>query len=318
MLSGLVLAFALAALAAGSGPPILEGETHARLSVTVDPDESGTILVPSPFAIVPGSDRVVVHVPESGGIFLLEGERILHHFPLPDVAELHDIAAAETFFVAGRRFPSGLVTVELRAFDLREGRPLASVESRNPQLRVDLEAEELWRVVIRGSRAGVFHPATGATVPLWDRETGPVPSADQVAGATAGLDWDAETKWVPAPDGSVSRSTRGRSVEVVAPGRGEFLDAVSDRAVLLLQPAETVRADADGELLLSHELGVRLVEEGGVEKDFRLRSMSDDVRATRLVVRGRPIRVHDGRIYWIFLGTDYMEIRTVPVSAIGG
>ena len=318
MLSSLVSAFLLAGLAAGPGPPILEGETHARLSVTVDPDKSGTILVPSPFAIVPGSNRVVLHVPESGGIFLIEKERILHHFPLPDVAELDDIAAAETFFVAGRRFPSDLVAVELRAFDLLEGRPLASVESRNPQLRVDLEAEELWRVVIRGTRAGVFHPATGATVPLWDRETGPVPSADQIAGATAGLDWDADTKWIPAPDGSVSRSTRGRTVEIVAPGRGDFLDAISDRAVLLAQPAETVRADADGELLLSHELGVRVVEEGGVERDFRLRSMSADVRATRLVVRGRTVRVHDGTVYWIFLGTDYMEIRAVPISAIGG
>jgi hypothetical protein len=210
------------------------------------------------------------------------------------------------------------VTVELRVFDLLDGRALASVESRNPQLHVDLEAEDLWRVVIVGSRAAVFHPATGATVPLWDRGAGPVPSADQVAGATAGLDFDADTKWIPHPDGTVSRSTRGRTVEIVAPGRGEFLDAVSDRAVLLAQPAETVRADADGEMLLSRELGVRLVEEGGLERDFRLRAIAEHVRATRLVVRGRPIRVHEGRIYWIFLGQDYMEIRTAPVSAIGG
>jgi hypothetical protein len=317
MLRGLLLPLALAGPATGGEPP-LEGTTHARLAVTVDPDATGSIRVPSPFAIVPGSGRVVVHVPESDGIFLLEGERILHHYPLRDVTELHDMAAAETFFVAGRVIPSGVVTVEIRVFDLLTGRPLASVESRNPGLHVEPEAEWLWRTVIFGMRAGVFHPGSGACYPLWDRATGAVPSAGQVAGATAGLDFGPDTKWIPAPDGSVSRSTRGRTVEVVAAGRGEFLDAVSDRAVLLAPPADVVRADADGEDLLARELGVRLVEEGGAEKDFRLRAMSEDVRARRLVVRGRPIRVQEGRIYWIFLGPDYVEIRTAPASAIGG
>jgi hypothetical protein len=228
------------------------------------------------------------------------------------------MTAAETFFVAGRHMPSGIVTVEIRVFDLLAGRALATVESRNPRLRVDLEAEELWRTVIVGSRAGVFHPETGATYPLWDRATGPVPSTEQLEGATAGLEFGADTRWIPAADGSVSRSTRGRTVEVVPAGRGEFLDAVSDHAVLLAQPVSTVRADADGEALLSREIGVRLVGEGGVEKDFQLRAMSKSVHAHRLVVSGRPIRVHEGRIYWIYLGPDYMEIRTVPVSAIGG
>jgi len=297
----------------------IEGSVHARVSVTVDPDDRGTILVPSPFAIVPGTDRVVVHVPESGGIFLLQGERILHHFPLPaDLSELDDMATAESTFVAGRHLAEGLVTVRLGVFDPWTGRSIASIASNNPHLRVDAEREDLWRAVIEGDLVGVFHPDAGASYPLWSRETGPVASAEQLAGARAGIGFEGETKWIPHPDGSVSRQTRGRTVEFVGPGRGEFVDAVSDHAVLLAPPEETVRADADGDFLLSRELRGRLVDEEGTETDFRLRSASPDVRARRLVIRGRPFRAREGRIYWIFVGPDYLEIRKVAVSAIGG
>ncbi len=290
---------------------------HARLSVTVDPDDSGTILVPSPFTPVPGSDRIVVHVPESGGIFLLEGERILHHYPL-DEGELHDISATETLFVAGRRISSGRMTVDLRVFDLRSGQSVATVRSKNPYLRVDLAQEEHWRVVVGDTRIGVFHPEAGASYPLWDSETGFVASPDQLAGAKAGIGFVGETKWIPTVGGGVSRHQRGRAVEFATPEQGDFIDGVSDRAILLRQPQATVRADADGDLLLSRDLPVRILDEEGVARDFRLRSMDADVRARRLVIQGRPVRVDDGSIYWIYLGVDYLEIRTVPVSEIEG
>jgi hypothetical protein len=100
---------------------------------------------------------------------------------------------------------------------------------------------------------------------------------------------------------------------VTGPRDGEFLDAVSDSSILLLQPAATVRADADGEELLPHEIGVRVVELSGARRDVQLRSASQHVKAKRLVIRGRPVRVVEGRLYWIFLGSDYLEIRTAPI-----
>lgn len=290
---------------------------HVRLSVTVDPDPRGTILVPSPFAIVPGGDRVVLNVPESGGIFLLERERILHHFPLPDEPSWHDMVAAETFFVVGRHLPSGRMTVDLRVFDLRTGTPITTIASRNPYLRVEPPYEELWRVVIGGSRVGVYHPAAGASYPLWDKGSGPVSSSDQLAGASAGIGFSDETQWIPTAGGGVERRQRGRTAEFADADHGDFVDAVSDRAVLLAPPQATVRADADGDLLLSRDLPVRLLDEDGHRTDFRLRSMDEDVRARRLVIQGRPIRVRGGTIYWIYLGVDYLEIRSAPLSAIG-
>jgi hypothetical protein len=309
-------------LLAGSAPAadsVVSGDVYARVSVTVEPDESGTILVPSPFAIVPESNRVVIHVPESGGIFLLEGERILHHYPLVHgVGLLHDMAADVGLFVAGRHGVEGLATVDLWVFDLRTGEAVATIQSKNPHLRVELGTEALWRTLIEDTRVGIFHPGAGASFPLWERETGTVLSAEQMAGASGGIGLAGERKWVPDAGGTVSVWSRGRTVKFVAADRGEFLDAVGYRAVLLSQPAPTVRADADGDFLLSHELGVRLVDGDGVETDFRLQSMSPDVRASRLVIQGRPVRVHGDRIYWIYLGRDFLEIRTVPVSEIPG
>jgi hypothetical protein len=309
----------LPSLAAADDTTPIHGETFARVSVTVDPDGSGTILVPSPFAVVPETGRVAINVPEAEGILLLEKERILHHFPLPSGSTpVHDLAAAGRLLVAGRHAGEGLSTVDLQIFDLRTGLSIASVQSNNPHLRVDPGAGEQWRVVIDGTRVGVFHPPTAASYPLWIREEGVLPGPVQMARASAGIGFGSGAAWTPEPDGSVSARTRGATVTFADPGLGEFLDPVLDRAVLLGQPVATVRADADGETLLPHEIGVRLVDVAGKRTDFRLQTMAADVKARRLVIQGRPVRVVGDRIYWMYLGRDYLEIRTVPASEIPG
>jgi hypothetical protein len=311
-----VLGFVVLAHADERARPI-EGEPFARVSVTVDPDESGTIEVPSPFTIVPGTKRVAIHVPEAEGIFLLEGERILHHYPRED-AVMHDLEATERMIVAGQRSDGGAVNVILDVFDLETGEKIDHVQSANPYLRIEGEGSDLWRVVVAGNRVGVYQPGAGASYPLWDRDTGYVASSEQIARASAGIGFGGETAWIPHPDGSISRKHRGQTRFVTDVHGGEFIDPVSDRAILLLQPAESVRSDADGDFLLPRELGVRIVDDDGSKHDFQLVSLSSRVRASRLVIQGRPVRVYAGRVYWIYLGIDFLEIRSTPIGGPGG
>lgn len=313
-------------LLAANGPAApsepVEGRTEARVSVTVDPDDSGTILVPSPFTVVPGSGRIALHVPESDGIFLLQGEVILHHFPLSDrLAELNDLDATADLLVAGRCPLSGRTTAELALFDLGTGRTVDLVSSANPNLRVDFESVDLWRVVVEGDRAGVYHPGAEATYPLWERGGARVIGADQMGQAVAGIGLGAGPRMIPHADGSVSVRERATTRPLASPGEGEFLDPAPGGGVLFLQPAATVRSDADGDFLLPHELAVRLLDAAGNRTDFLLSSVGRDVDARRLVFHGRPVRVRGDRVYWIFLGADFLEIRSAELrelAASGG
>jgi hypothetical protein len=291
--------------------PLLEGRMLARIAVTVDPDERGTILVPSPFTVIPGTNRVALYVPESGGIFVLEDERILHHFPLaPGVDEIQDLCAAGQLLVAGFPSEGGRFTAELLPFDLATGRPLPPVSSANPHLRVDLETRDLWRVVTDGDLAGVYSPAEGATFPLWSRRDGLIPSSDQVVRAVSGIGFGEGPRAVALAGGTVQLRDRAKTTALAGPEDGDFLDAALDgTAALLLRPAATVRADADGDVLLPHELAVRVVRADGTRTDLRLASIDDNVMASRLVIRGRPVRAAGHRLHWLFLGADFLEIR---------
>jgi hypothetical protein len=252
----------------------------------------------------------------SDGILLLESERILHHFPYQSTSHaIHDLESTATLLVAGARL-EGRATVGLDVYDLETGRALERVTSANPHLRFHGEGEDLWRVLISGDEVGVYHPPTAASYPLWERPRGILPSPDQMSRAQGGLGFGREITWVPHQDGSISRKERGRTARVTDSFGGDFVDVVSDTTILLLQPAETVRSDANGEVLLSSDLAVRLVEASGTHRDFRLRSLSPDVTATRLVIHGRSVRVRNGRLYWIYLGYDYLEIRTASVPAL--
>ena len=317
----LVAATALLVAALPSRPvaaaDVVEGEVFAYLSVTVDPDESGTILVPSPFTVIPGVPRAAIHVPEADGILVLRGDRILHHFPAgralppPD-----DLEAREDLLVAGVLPPAGRAAAELRIYDLTRGLAIAPVRTHNPHLFVDPQIASLWRVVVGSETVGVYHPDAGASYPLWSRDKGLIASSKQVARASAGIGFGGRTKMVPLADGSVS-VRRGTSVaEFAGPDAGDFVDAAPDGAALFLQPATTVRSDADGDLLLPHEHSMRLIEAGGRRTDFRLLALDDDVEATRLVIRGRPVRVRGDRVYWIFVGIDFLEIRTAELRKI--
>jgi len=298
-------------------PATVEGRREARLSVTVDPDSTGTILVPSPFTVVPGSGRIALHVPESDGIFLLRGETILHHFPLGDrFTELDDLEASEDLLVAGRCPPSGRTTVDLAVFDLHTGKAVDVISSANPNLRVDFESADLWRVVVEGDRVGVYQPVAEATYPLWERGGTQVIGADQMGQAATGIGFADGEKLIPRVDGSVSVRERATTRTLAPAGEGEFLDPVPGGGALFLQPAVAVRADADGDFLLPHELAVRLLGPDGKRTDFLLSSVDRDVSARRLVFQGRPVCVRGERVYWIFLGADYLEIRSADLSEL--
>lgn len=310
------LTAALAPPAARAGE-VLRGETFARLSVTVDPDETGTIVVPSPFTVIPGSRRVAVYVPESDGIFLLEGERIVHHFPAaPGEEPPDDLDATGDLLVAGRRSDDPYVTAELRIYDLRTGSKVTSFRSRNPNLRVPPEAAGLWRVVVGPEIAGVYHPDVGASFPLWTRAGGPVASSAQIEGASTGIGFGGRTKVVPFADGSVSVRHGTRTESFAGPDEGDYVDAVPGGGMLFLQPAVAVPSDSDGDVLLPPEQPMRLLDADGRRTDFRLRALDKGVKAARLVIRGRAVRVRGSRVYWIFLGTDFLEIRSAELSEI--
>jgi hypothetical protein len=295
----------------------IEGEMFARISVTVDPDKSGTIQVPSPFAVLPGGKRLAIYVPESGGVFVLEREDILHHFPYAaEDSRIDDLAAAGDLLVIGQRGTGERITATLGICDLKQGRLLDIVRSANPHLRVEGLGEDLWRLAVTERRVGVYHPPTGATYPLWDAEKGLLDGSEQMAAARAGLGLEGDVAWIPSPDGTLARKERGQTETVSDADVGDFLDVVSDELVLLLQPEIMVRSDAGWDFLLPHELAMRLLHKDGSMNDFTLESMSRDVAASRLVIHGRPVCAHEGRLYWIFLGSDYLEVRSAPVPGL--
>jgi hypothetical protein len=288
----------------------------ARISVTVDPDDSGTIQVPSPFAVLPGGKRVAIHAPESGGVFVLEREDILHHFPYATGGSgIDDLAAADGLLAIGQRGRGGHVTATVGICDLHQGRLLEVVRSANPHLRVEGLGEDLWRVVVTDRRVGVYQPHAGATYTLWDAETGVLEGNEQMASARAGLGLRGDVAWIPSVDGTLERKERGRTERLTHADVGDFLDVVSDDVVLLLQPEIMVRSDAGWDFLLPEELAMRLLDKGGATKDFTLESRTRDVAASRLVIHGRPVCAFGGRLYWIFLGVDFLEIRSAPVPA---
>lgn len=304
-------------LGAGARAKPLRGVTVARISVTVDPDERGTIQVPSPFTVLPGSDRIAIHVPEADGIFVLEGERILHHLPRPPGApEPQDLEAAAGLLAAGAPQVTERITADLALYDLAGGLLLDRVSSANPFLRVDFEMSDLWRVVVEDGTVGVYHPGAGATYPLWTRAGRLVPSSDQMTRASAGIGFGGEVKLAPLADGTVHLHRRAQETTFATADDGEFLDPAPGGSALFLQPAAAVRADSDGDLLLPHEIDVRRLTAAGERADFSLDSIDHGVRAKRLVIHGRPVRVRGDRVYWIFLGADFLEIRAANLREI--
>ena len=295
----------------------IRGDVVARLSVTVTPDESGTLEVPSPFAVAPDGRRVAIHVPESGGIFILEGRRILRHLPLPAGAgSLQDLHITESYLVVGRRPAEGRTTCELDLFDLATGELAQRVHSANPNLRCTGAGADLWRIVSGEGRVGVYHPGRGGSVPLWDRAKGLLLGADQMAGERSGIGLSGESAWVPNPDGSVSRKQRGRTRTVTGPEDGLFLAGSAAGDLFLLEPTDVVGPPGEGGVLLPPELRVRHWQDDSVITEIRLRASSSRTGAKRLVVRGRPVQVLGNRLFWLFVGFDFLEIRSMEIPVV--
>src|SRR4029434_8524076 len=57
-------------------------QVFARLNVTVSA-KRGAARLPTPFTILPDEQRAAVYVPETGGVLLIHGEDVQHHFPIP-------------------------------------------------------------------------------------------------------------------------------------------------------------------------------------------------------------------------------------------
>ncbi len=197
----------------------------ARLNVTVNL-KRGASRLPTPFTILPDEARTALYVPETGGILLLRGETIAHHFPIPIVpadgsVAIDDLDATDRLLVGGKWTPDEEITVELHIFDLQSGRSLAHVESRNPHLggEANALARHLWRVVVREDTVGVYDPRLAASVPLWVAGSGPVESGEQMARMRAGIGFGGEDTWAPAADGSVALRTQGRSLAIPSADR---------------------------------------------------------------------------------------------------
>jgi hypothetical protein len=271
--------------------------------------------VPSPFAVLPGGERVAIYVPESNGIFLMEGERILHHLPVsPTMESVHDLAASESLLVAGSRPSDGRNTARLEVFDVATGKRLVPVVTGNPHLRVAKRDAHLWRVVVRGSRVGVYQPALGATVPLWDRAAGFVTSEEQIRRMRAGVSLDRAPAWVPTSDGRISYKERGHTREVAGAEAGLFLDGFPNGDLLLLEPTDVADLPGEEGILLPPVLRLRHWHGETAITELRLSALDPRVHAERLIVHGRPVRERDGRIYWIAVGHDYLEIRSLRLS----
>lgn len=307
----ILVGLACAPLAARAEPPLVEGEVLARLSVTVE-EGGAAVLVPGPFAVFPDGRRVAVNVPEANGILLVEGDRILHHFPVPASPDVSDLAASDSILVAGRRPRGGPVNVELLVFDVVTGRLVQQIQSANPYLRAPAEGIDAWRIVVDGGRVGVFEPSTAATYPLWDRATGLVTGAEQVVRSTSGLGFGEDARWIPKAGGGVDRKVRGRSEPFASPDDGEFVGAAAGDVVVLM-PFDAAAA----ERRLPAEIVVRVLHGEHAIAELRLDARSAAMASERLVLAGRPVRVQDGRICWSRLGPDYLEIRATDLPAAG-
>ena len=310
ILAGFLLASPCLAPPAAAGSPHVAGTPVAQLAITMVPDSAGVIQVPGPFAVLPGGTRVAVVIEEAQGILLLEGDRIVHHFPLAATAwarPISDMAASESLLVAGRRSRGEPITVDLFAFDLMSGQFVQRIQSGNPYLEAPEQGRDLWRIVVEGGRVGVFHPPTASTYPLWDRAKGVVAGSEQMVQATMGLGFGASALWIPNPDGSVDRKLPGRAEPLVSPGEGEFVGGVGKEVVVLLV------TDTAPQRFLTPELVVHVLQGERAISELRLEAESPGIGDERLELAGRPVQVRNGRLYWVHVGPGFLEIRATDL-----
>jgi hypothetical protein len=193
------------------------------------------------------------------------------------------------------------VTVDLFVFDFPGRRRLDRLQSANPFLHTTND-DLAWRVVAGAELVGVFHTESAATYPLWRRGQGLVPSSEQVGRARAGIGFGDE-RWIPLPDGSVDRWVRGRTENVVPPGGEPFVGGFPDGTAVLLAPGSDPSQ-------LTGEIHLTLHHQGQPVGDVSLPAVSPSARGSRRVLTGPAVRIQDDRYYWLYLGYDYVEIRS--------
>lgn len=233
----LSLIFALPSRAAGA-PAGFSERTFANINATVRIRDGVGVGLSTPFTVLPDEKRAAIYVPDTGGILLVEGSDVRHHFPLPNVpadgsAAIDDLQSTEALLVGGKWTPTELITAELHIFDLQTGRLLAKVETRNPHLggAASALAHFLWRVVVDEDTVGVYDPRLGASVPLWVRGLGPVPSDQQMPRMRAGIGFGRVVSWIPTEDGKVAIRREGKTYPLDVPPGLVFLDALPGSAV---------------------------------------------------------------------------------------
>lgn len=298
--SGAVAAWLLASPTPGMADAV------ARVSVTLHPDKTGALRLPGPFSVFPGGRQAVLYVPASRGLFVLEQQRIVHHLPLPSTFQVESLDSSDQLIVAGSRPQGTHVSVDLLVFDRGAGSTLARVESANPFLRVDAEQGRTWRVVAGKEQVGVFHPPTAATYPLWHRSDGLVPSQEQIGRARSGIGLHDGDRWVPHPDGSVERRVDGRTESALESDHGTFVGALDDGTVLM-----RVEESADEPSVLPRELVLHAFRDGNAVGKIRLRSRSSSAVGTGHRTVGPPVQLRGNLLYWLYLGHDYLEVRTI-------
>jgi hypothetical protein len=301
-------AFALALLcflAASAGAPApLRAETIARLAA---PDAAGEAAPPGPFALLPDGKRVAVQVPASAGILVLEGARVVAHLPLPHGLAVDDLDAKGDLLVSGAALSGGHLTIQIGVFDVARSELVIRVDSANPFLRMHPDSSRGWRAVAGNDRAGVFHPPTAASYPLWDREIGIVPSSEQMGRAHAGIGFEERDRWVPEPDGSVGRRHGGPTAVVLEAGHGTFVGGLDDDTLLMRRDGSDAAADAT----LPEVIVLDAYRGGEAIGSVRLRARAHHVPAERALFHGRPVRVTGGRVVWAYAGDEGLEIRAI-------
>lgn len=300
LLAGLLLA-GLPARPASAKDASPKDDVVARLSVTVDPDDAGDVHLPGPFAVTPDGQQAVLQVPVAEGFFVLSGTDILHHFQVPADAGVRDVTVTSRLLVAGATPQDDRVSVDLFVFDFPARRRLDRLQSANPFLHTS-NHDLAWRVAAGTELVGVFHTQTAATYPLWRRGQGLVPSSEQVGRARAGIGFGDE-RWIPLPDGSVDRWTRGRTENVVPPGGAMFVGGFADGTAALLAPGSDP-------MQLPEEIHLTLHRGGQPVGDVSLPAVSPSARGSRRLLTGSAVRIQGDRYYWLYLGYDYVEIRS--------
>lgn len=303
-------AAALCVAAAGMVPGAARAETLARFARDVSEDAAP----PGPFAVLPDGKRVAVCVPSSEGILLLEGSRVVAHLPVPPGLGVDDLDARGNLLVSGAALPDGRLTIRLGVFDLERRALVMRIDSANPFLRMDPDSSTGWRAVAGTDLAGVFHPPTAASYPLWDRNAGIIPSSDQIGRAHAGIGFDGRDRWAPQPDGSVGRHRGGPTEVVLEAGHGAFVGGLSDGTLLMRREG----CDAARDTELPEVIVLDAYRDGKAVGSVRLRARAHHVPANRTMFHGRLVRVSGDRIAWVYAGDDGFEIRSIDPRLAAG